>query len=227
MTDRAPKPAPRSWTRRLLRYCLFSAALGLLAVLALILAITWKPAWYQPVALDFASLDADKAFVASTADRVGDALIRGQSVTLEFDEAQLNRILAARDEWPQGREYSLGPISDPYIDLRDDDRIRLGARASYGVVRAVVSATFGFKVTDELLTIRLDEAAAGVAPAPGGVLERVTRQLAEQAGHRSAQQTGEGLSLINDFVWPNGRIRYRVSEIRVDDSKLRLTLKPW
>lgn len=226
MTSATSNRAATPWLRRLLRYGLLSAGLGVLAVVGLLVAITWKPAWYQPSAVDYARLDADKSFVAGAADRIGDALNHGQPITLEFDEAQLNRILTAREEWPQGREYSLGPISDPYIDLRGGDRIRLGARANYGGLRTIVSATVGIGVTNDLLTITLEEGAAGVAPAPGGVLERVTMQLAEQAGQRSLEQTPGALTLANDFVWPNGRVRYRVIEIRTEESKLRVTLMP-
>lgn len=226
MTASPHKGKSRSWSRRLLKYALLSSAAAALALVGLVCAITWKPAWYRPAAVDFARLDADKAFVTSTTDRISDALVSGRSITVEFDEAQLNRILAARDEWPAAQEYSLGPIADPYVDLRDGDRIRLGARASYGSFRTVVSAVLGFVVADDALTVRLDGAAAGAAPAPRSVLERVALQLAEQAGHRTADQAPGAITLINDFIWPNGRVRYRIAEIRVEESTLRLTLSP-
>ncbi len=173
----------RSWSRRLLKYALLSSAAAALALVGLVCAITWKPAWYRPAAVDFARLDADKAFVTSTTDRISDALVSGSSITVEFDEAQLNRILAARDEWPAAQEYSLGPIADPYVDLRDGDQIRLGARASYGSFRTVVSAVLGFVVADDVLTVRLEGVAAGAAPAPG-------RASARRAGRAPDSRPG-------------------------------------
>lgn len=224
-TPAPSRPRP-SWGRRLVKYLLLSVSLGLLALAGFVCAVTWQPSWYRPAAVDYARLEEDKAFVANTADRIGDALIRGEPVTVELDEARLNRLIAERTEWPQGREISLGGLNDPYVDLRDGDRIRVGARATYGRARAVISATLGFGVADDSLTIRLEDAAAGAAPAPGGLLERVTHQIAQQAGREAHEEAPGSITLRNDFVWPNGKVRYRVKEIHIEESKLRIMLAP-
>jgi len=189
-------------------------------------AVSFRPLWYEPQAIDRSRLEQDKQDLVNLFDGIGTALNTGRPVTVELDEAQVNRWLAARRElYPERGGVSLGPVQDPTLEFMGRNRFRVAGRLgdTWG---AVVSATGRFELTDDNFNVRLESVHAGALPAPLSLLSRAFGPaLAEHLPAVRRSPEG-GLSVPRRGVWPNGKRPFRLVAIEADGESLRLTLAP-
>ena len=129
-------------------------------------ALTYRPAWYQPPSIDYNFLEEDKRIQLRLENEISAAVNRDEPATIELDQAQANRWIAAREElWP-GEVPSLGPLRQPQLDLLGENRFRVGALVEQAGVEAVVSAAFRVEVRPETVTITCDQVNTGALRTP-------------------------------------------------------------
>ena len=201
------------------------AAAGVIVVLLCLGgAATCRPAWYAPVAIDRARLKTDKKELVDLLDDIGRALNTGQSIDFELHEDQVNRWLAARSElWPELEDAGMRGLAHPQLRLLDENRVRLGVTATGGAWSAVLSASATGQLTEDSLIVRIESARAGVLPVPAtSVLKPIREKLADAGGSLS----GSTINLPNDWVWPNGKRRFRISRLEVSGGVARVSFEP-
>lgn len=221
----APSLPPRSRRRR--RWIVLASALA--AATTLIAAgcsLTCRPRWYQPAAIDYSRLDSDKRDATNLGDRIGDGLNARRPVEIVLDEAQLNRWIAARSELPAGISLDLGPLRNPFVDLVDPDHIRMGALLERGGLKVVASVTARIAVDAEELHVRIEGIHAGAAPAPLALVEPLLRDALARGGEAERLAADRTIVIPNDFTWPNGKRRFRVASVHIDDGTARIRLEP-
>ncbi len=204
---------------------LAAAAILVVVILGLGLAATRRPAWYQPAPVDQTRLRDDKRDLVGLLDGIGAALNERRGIGFRLDEAQVNRWLAARAEmWPDSA-IDLGPLRDPQISFQGD-RIRAAALIENGDLRAVVSLTCRVQVSDERVVIEWESARLGALPVPRSWLSRWITS-AGSGGRVVRQADGRGtVAFENDWIWPNGKRRYRLSTLRITDGAADVSLEP-
>ena len=196
----------------------------ILVLLCLGGAATCRPAWYTPVAIDHARLKTDKRELVDLMDAIGTALNTGRPIDFELREDQVNRWLAARSEmWPEVEDAGMRSLAHPQLRLLDDGRVRLGVIATSGAWSAVLSACATGKLAEDSLVVRIESARVGVLPVPAAsVLKPVSEKLTDSGGTVS----GKTISLPNDWVWPNGKPRFRIRRLEVSDGVARVSFEP-
>jgi hypothetical protein len=208
---------------------MIALALAIATAAALIVAgcsLTCRPRWYQPAAIDYTRLDADKRDATNLGDHIGDGLNARRPVDIVLDEAQINRWIAARSELPPGISLDLGPLRNPFVDLANGDRVRIGALVERGGLKVVASVTAQIAVDADVLRIRIDGVNAGAAPAPLTLIEPLLHDALARSG-KADRLAGERVIVIpNDFTWPNGKRRFRITAVHIDDNAARIRLEP-
>ncbi len=212
---------PRRW----LWLLVVPATVSLAGLVLSTCALTQRPAWYRPYTLDESRLAADKSNLANLIDRVSIALNGRQAIRIELDEAQLNRWIAAREEWPEAlADLDLGPLEYPQLLLLDGNRLRLAARAVQADTEVIVSVDFSFHVRGDRFVVGWTGTRVGHFPLPRMLINAVAdvgdRQVAAEL-----LGTG-GLNLPNAWTWPNGRPRFRIRELRIEAERLSIVLEP-
>jgi hypothetical protein len=210
------------------------ALLLILVVPCVLLGVaTYRPSWYQPPSIDYNLLEEDKRTQLRLENEISAAVNRDDSVTIELDQDQVERWVAARHElWP-GEVPSLGPFRQPQVDLLDENRFRVGALIEQAGVEAVVSATFQFEVTPETITVTWDHIHTGALRTPRTLIAKVARKASSRLGGRlSAAELEQAITdrkaaLPNDFIWPNGKRRVRIAEMTIEGGELRVKLEPF
>ena len=189
-------------------------------------ALTCRPAWYQPVSIDYNLLESDKHTHARIENDISAALNSSEPIELEFDESSVNRWIAARNElWP-GRAPSLDPFQQPQIRFLDGNRVRLGALVEQAGVKVVLSATFRVAAHGDAVAVTWDSVHAGALPTPGRLIEEAAEQLSEGLRLGDGALEGDTLTLPNEWTWPNGKRRFHVKHITIGDGILRVGLEP-
>jgi hypothetical protein len=196
------------------------------AVLAAGCAGLCRPSWYQPVSIDFSRIQADRDRFVRLGDSIGDALNAGRSVEFMLDEAELNRALVGRREiWPDAGGWELEGARDPVVGISNEG-VRFGAMTeARGGFRVVLSCMLGAEPAGEQVRLICRGVRVGALPVPAGaILARVTDAL--QDGGSDITTDGDAILLDNDWVWPNGKQRFRVEEIEFSEGKARIRLGP-
>lgn len=202
-----------------------AAALAFLLLLGLVVAATYRPAWYAPAPIDFARLRDDKAALAALEDEISAALNAGREIRLQINAAQINRWLAARAEiWPQAA-IPLANLDQPQVLLRDG-QFSIGATGSAGEWRAVVALTGTVTVHDDRVSLELLAAHVGAVPIPAARLTQRLAGLVADHGHLRPTGDGRTLSLPNEWVWPNGKRRCRLREVSIRAGVMEVVLQP-
>ncbi|MBP7744930.1 MAG: hypothetical protein KA383_02285 [Phycisphaerae bacterium] len=223
-TDRHTRVRPRA-ARRWRLVLLSGACLVPVLLLGAFLALTFRPAWYQPGAVDRGRLLADKTALAQLQDDISAALNAGRTARFRLDEAQLNRWLTARGElWPELGADPEG-IGQPVVRLADGV-IRVAVLARVRGAEAIVELAGRVEPTAESIVVHCAHVRVGAVPIPRDwVLGQVSRRLARAANTKLTVAHG-ALRLANEWVWPNGKRRFRAAEIVVSAGAVEVALEP-
>jgi hypothetical protein len=203
-----------------------SGVLGVfvLILVGLLLAGTRRPSWYHPLPLDSARLHDDKAALADLQDQISAALNAGREARFELHEDQVNRWLAARAElWPQ-LAVDLGPFAQPQIRLRDG-RLTLAVSTRAGGVPVVAVLGGSVDVAEDTLAMHWDPPKLGAIPAPRGWLSAALARLKTSPRITLDDRAGT-IRLDNDWIWPNGKRRCRLRELKIADGVATVVLEP-
>ncbi len=217
--------ASRASPRRRLKTILTLSAAGLAAALiALGCAAACRPSWYRPAAPDYARLDADQRALVDLVDRIGAGLNRSEAVEIIVEEAQVNRWIAAQRELALPEAWSL-PEVRPVVRFGGEGRMQVAILVRRGMLSAVATAELELVVDPELILVRLSSAKLGLVPLPTGWLVEAARAV---SGGRLAdvEWRPSAVRLRNNFVWENGRCRYRVRALTCSTGRVQITLTP-
>lgn len=195
------------------------------AGILLTLAVSCRPRWYQPVAVDASRLPADKAALAELQDRISAALNAGQAIRVRLTEDQVNRWLAGRGALEPVATVDLGPFQDPAVRFLDGC-VRVGGRLEQGVLRGVASVTIRAAVDGGRLSVTYDWPRLGVVPVPAGWFAGLAIPTGPDAPEFIQAPRAGMLEVRNRFVWPNGRRRCRVTDIAVRPGVMEIALEP-
>lgn len=210
---------------------MLAAGLAVCAALPPLAAATCRPSWYQPAAVDYARLSADRAELARLENRISAAVNAGQAVEIVLDERQVNRWIAARRELWLDAPPELPGVFGLQTAFLSGQGVRVAAGVEHKGWRAVASGVLAVEVMEDELLLRIGTLRLGVLPAPGSLVRPAVEPALRSAVSRIAEyadgdRAGGALRLINDFVWPNGKRRIRVASVVVEDGALRITLEP-
>ncbi len=186
-----------------------------------------RPMWYEPISIDTARLESDRDRIVQLGGDISDRLNRDESIEFVLDEAQLNRLVVGRDEiWPDAGRWTLEHVRDPVIDILPDG-LRIGATTEVGGVRVVVSCIIRLEIDGDIVRLRCDSAGIGALPLPAAPLSRILLDTLRQADVLpEGAIDGNTIVLENDWIWPNGKPRYRLADIAFSDTEIRLRLEP-
>jgi hypothetical protein len=215
---------PRRRWLRLTLVLLPVTIVGLL--LALGGTLTCRPSWYQPVSIDYGRLEDDKRAQLGLENRISAALNDRRPVEVELDEAQVNRWIAARHElWPT-EAPSLEPFERPQIVFLSDNRVRVAALAKRAGVRVVLSATFRIDLQSDGIVVKCDAVHTGALPTPRRLIEKAAGTLADRLRLDRATVSAGIMTLPNEGTWPNGKRRFRITDLSIEDGRAHLKLAP-
>ncbi len=211
------------------------AVLVFLATLLAWLCFQHVPAWYRPLWLTHTEVEAVGREAQQAFELISQKMAGGRAFSVTLDDRQINRMLAARRViWPASTDWLPADLRTPCVALAGE-QVMVGLRWRRGEVQSILSAAVRLSADDQHLAIALGSARAGALPLPLAALRRLRGRPAEAApgATRSGSQIGADLlharpaaAVSNEFVWPNGKIRFRVTDIAVDGSTLRVRVCP-
>lgn len=222
-----PAMRRRRWLTPRRTWALVTLASACLSV-GLFLGLTCRPAWYRPPAVDYERLADDRRDFVSVLDAVGVALNQGRSIALTLRQEQVNRWLAARHDLShEVIDLTLEGVSRPCVEFLADGSARFGATLRLGEWGAVLGVTLRARVRgDDAVQAEWGGLTLGRVSVPRGVLAWVAgRELARYPELRTLLESGR-YEALNDFVWPNGRRRYRIESLEVRAGVLEIRLGP-
>lgn len=192
-----------------------------LCIALLVLGATCRPAWYVPAAVDVGRLRDDKAALLDIENRISAALNAKQAVRIEVTAAQVNRWLAAREEFDPFAQLNLGPLQRPMVDLRQG-AVRGAATVPWQGARPVVQFAVRPVLTADTLQLEIVGVRLGVVPIPRTWLAAAL----DAAGRNGGERSGATLILPRTGTWPNGKCPFRVREVTVGEGALTFVLEP-
>lgn len=204
-------------------------ALGAFALggVAGVAALLYRPGWYVPPALDRARFEQDSRALVNLVDRIGVALHSNRPADVRLDQQQVNRWVVARDEWPAGvGQLELETVAEPLVLFLGGGRLRLAASARSADLSVVVSCDLRIMLDRDRVICGLDAARVGALPLPRSlVADFVGRAF---SGHPELQELlRRGFtSWPNEWVWPNGKRRFRIGACQFEQGAARLRLEP-
>lgn len=204
---------------------IISTITSIITIIALGGALTYKPAWYKPAAIDYGKLESDKREVVALGDRISEALNGRKPIEFELTSEQVNRWIAEKDEWPSGRDVKFTPFERPYVEFLAGGRVRIGALVRQSGLEAVVSFVGIPEVDGDHVVIVVDSLGVGAAPLPWSRIESAIQPKLAELGASDRVRDGR-IVLDNRWTWPNGRRNYRVGSISVNEGVARLRLEP-
>ncbi len=235
------KVAPRRKRKRILVTTIFS--LGATLTL-LILVLQCRPSWYQPVVLSESVVQDARRETVAAADDFSDRLVRRKLFEVVFTEDEVTRWLAALPQvWPEAGAAWPKSLQAPVVRFVADGQVYLGVRAESSGWRAVVSLEGSLKLSEnkDSLRIKLDRIQCGKLSIPATLLEQIAPWVRPkprpQAGKEGSEGQGDpttidvaqlvrGVEIGNTFVWPNGRRKFRITALHVENGRVRLTIQP-
>lgn len=220
----APSPHRRRARRRI---AVLLAGLALAAAVWAAGAAACRPAWFQPVALDYSRLEADQLALNRIENQVSAALNQREPAVIELTDEQVNRWLAARRElWISDPLPELERIERPFVSFLGADVLRVAALVRAGDFALVASADLGVSVRDETLRLECRRARLGALPIPTALLRRALDALAHGLPGTVSAAPAAAWEAPSGFVWPNGKRPARIRALSVRQGVLRIEISP-
>jgi len=231
--------------RRLLRIAVGAAGVGVLAFVALALALLHIPAWYRPVGVPAERLQEVRDGLADKFGEISDQMVRGRPFDVVFDHRVVSEWIVSRGEiWPDADRWIPPWLRDPLI-VFTSERIILAAHLDRNGWESIVAVHFCVSVENEEVVIRLDRVTSGAVPIPLAALARPLEGLVrserldvemmpdEVAAVVRKLRTvplveylTEGVRYDRPLVWRNGDRPYRIIGVRLEPGRLVLRIRP-
>jgi len=216
-----------------LRLLIVGVAVLLLAAVGVWLTFQHIPAWYRPIQVPAVYHQRVRDDLTTTLNTLSSKMVAGEPFDHTFTQDQLNRWLGARMAiWPGVSRWVPQWLDEPMIGFRDD-RIVIAGLVERATVRTIASLHLTLTADDDGLRVTVHRAQAGSLPMP---LEPWREDIATALDHA---QTGReptrritadhlfGLAeLPNRFVWFNGKVPFRITEITTETDRIRMHFVP-
>ncbi len=228
----------RRWFRPVL---LVGSAITLVGVGVVWMIFQHKPAWYQPAIINDLTLEKAQHSFTTFVDDTSHNMVKGKPFDIVLKQQQINEWLAA---WPaiipQMRQELPDWLSESAVSF-STDLLRVGVRYDKNGWRAILNATLELSMSadGQSIVFALREVHGGSIPIPRSMLEKLlSGVIAQPPGRRSSSmasflgQAGSiddvytGLTIENQFLWPNGRRHYRIASMSFHEGELRLRIDP-
>lgn len=198
------------------------------ALIAVGCALTCRPTWYDPASIDYSRLKADKRELVGLGEDIGTALNNRLSIDLEVHEDQINRWITAQAEIDIWKIFAtaLEPLRRPQITLLDGNRVRAAGSVEWAGLEPIVSCTCRIELKDGQLAVICDRVRVGVLPAPRGWVANLVRKLPASSNAVRDADGDAGFTFRNEWVWPNGKRRFRIRRLEVSAGRAAVTLEP-
>lgn len=192
-------------------------------ILALLLSVL-RPAWYRPLAIDYASLSIDKRDLVGLYDQISAALNGQRAIEIEISDQQFNRWLAAhREFWPKLDSLFAG-IEGPLVRFLPDEA-EFAATVTRSGWPTVVSGRVRGRIEGDLL-VEPSRISVGRLSAPAWLLwPSVAEHVAANAPARVKVEKRGG-AVFNEWLWENGRVPFQVSKVVIEPGTLRIEFSP-
>ncbi len=224
----------------------FVAAGGLgIAIAGAWLSFQRIPPWYRPLWLTRAQAETVREEAEQAFELASGKMVAGEPFSVSFSEQQINDMLSAQQViWPAALA-SLGPqLTDPCVDV-EPGHVKVGLRWRRGEIQTVVSNRLVLRKADGELTLKSAGARAGSLPIPastiwarfvdrpatGNTAHGVAQPAPDQAGTltgalRRLLVAGEPVSLAGVFYWPNGDIPFTISDLKLQQDRITVSVLP-
>ncbi len=221
--------------------------LGIGGLIALWLALMYKPSWYRPAILDEAGCQRARNQAVTVADDVSDRMVERRMFDVVLRDRPVNEWLAALPHvWPDARDVLPRRISDPAVGF-DGGEVRIGAHYAADNWQVIIGVGLSVRVSEDgnSIEMALNGASGGALPVPRTVLKQFLDQILQsvQVEHndaiegtetlvaalreiRSVDELFEGVKIPNRFIWFNGDRPFRIESIKIDDGMLQLRIEP-
>ncbi len=240
----------QGWTRnkqliRRIVACISLMTFGALLVIWLI--FQHKPVWYQPVKVNDAVIQHAQLTSTEMLDEFGRQMVVGKPFNVTLKQEDVNEWLATLPHlWRDARRAIPKGLSDIAVDF-SPGFVRIGAHVEKKGWRVIANLKISIAVvdTDRVIRLALMEAKGGSLEMPHSVLDRLLQDVFNQAkwqidgntsnttssydplaNVRSLEDLRAGVVVPNDFIWPNGKRRGRISAIDITEGEIRLRIEP-
>lgn len=237
-------PTQRRHTAR--RIIFATVGVSLVACFVLWLMLHYKPHWYQPAVGDDATIHRAQVSAADLLDLVSDRLAAGDPFEITIEDHVVNDWLAALPRlWPKAEEVIPSAVQNLAARF-DSDRLCLGAHWGDGELQSIVSADLAIALSPDgsNLIITVVAAHAGAIPLPHNAIREIMGRYesgASNAGSARAddgstnpeprdmdfvEQLLSGMKIPNEFVWSNGKRRFKIASLTMSGGELRMGIDP-
>lgn len=232
----------RRWLRRI-----FLGVLGvtLASLCGGWLALRHVPSWYSPATVRPARLQEVRDSLTAKFREISDRMVRKNQFEVAFDDRMVTEWVVARGEiWPDAEEWIPSWLRDPVV-VFSPDRITLAAHLDRDGWEAIVGIHFSARVEDQDVVLQLENVTTGALPIPlsalGQPLDRLihsqrldvelmpdelavaVRRLRREP---ALEYLEEGIRYDRPLIWKNGDRPYRITDIRVEDGLMVLSIQP-
>ena len=223
-----PLPAATSRSRTVRRVLLFVVAALICLMLAFLAAAEYRPAWYVPINLTDEQLKGVRINATRLVDEIGDRLALRESYELVLSAQQLNEWLAGiAGIWPEASRRIPSELIQPVVAVNDGG-LKIAARLESKGWRAIVSTdcVINLSSDEKDLMVGIGSVRLGAVPVPRWLLSRMFEPIRWGEKGESFADFHDGGRLKNEFVWPNGRRRFRIRELRFQSGRIHIQLEP-
>ena len=211
------------------------AVVALVAVAAVVGLLAWQatrvPDWYRPPAVT----EADRLDIQRTsfeaACQINNPMAAGKRYTVTLEQEAVNRWLAmpsavVPELAAKGLIDKVSAQVEAPMFIFAEGQITLAARMRVEGRSTVVSVSVRPELIGGELKLTATSVRAGEAPVPLGLLELTERRMGSGRVAEAVARVLGGEGIANDFVWPNGKLRFRFTEITAEDGRLRVGIEP-
>ncbi|HNQ23642.1 MAG TPA: hypothetical protein PKK06_11165 [Phycisphaerae bacterium] len=233
-----PRRRRPQWPRLNQRVRLSVLGLAAVALLGTYLAAEHIPGWYRPPALTDGDLRRVRAELTELFDGIGLRLAGREPFTVVIEEQQANAWLGALPElgldldWGRDLQDLRLPagFSAPAVSFAPDT-IRCGAHFIRGGWQAILNADVSVdcRIDAGDVVISLQRVRSGSLPVPLAVARRLVAPpslVASSLPSPSADAWRDDLTFRNRFLWPNGKLPFRIRAVHAERGLLTVELEP-
>jgi hypothetical protein len=219
----------------LVRGAISSACATIVVVLVFWFALQNKPGWYRPAELDEIGLADARREATTAADLFSDQLVRRKPFDFVLESEAVTRWLGAvREIAPEIAGHVPPELSAPAVSFADG-ATRVGIHLESKGWRIIASALVSAAVSEagRSIDLKIAELCGGSLPLPRAVVMRVLGgaggdgvKVLQHGDFVTIADLLNGIRIRNEFVWPNGKRRFRIGHIVATDGKLQLRIEP-
>lgn len=233
---------PRRWLRRAAAGVLVA---GCVAAGGLWLGLRHVPAWYRPVRVPPEQLQRVRDDLADKFREVSDRIVVGEPFEVTLTDRMVSQWIAARGQiWPDSQGWVPPGLADPVVAFVPNEII-LGTHVQRDRWEGIIGLHFRVGIDGQAVVVRLVGVTWGAVPVPLGTLadpiagviqadrmdpeampDELARLVQKLRSLEVVEFLDEGVRLEEPLVWKNGDRPYRILDVRVEQGRVVVRIKP-